>query len=72
MHYHGCPECYEKWPCNMDCTIEYDLQDGDREYGCYCTCSDCDKVIEDNARYQTKEFWDIYNGFTKVKKHVVR
>lgn len=70
MHYHSCPECYEKWQCSWDCTIEPDLTDmydDGREFGSHCTCPDCDKALEDNKKYQTKEFWDIYNGFTKVK-----
>ena len=62
MHYHGCPECYEKWPCEENCTIEYDLQDGDKAYGAYCVCDQCDV-----SKYKTKEFWDIYNGFKKRK-----
>jgi len=76
MHYHSCPECYEHWECNFDCTIELDLSDlfkdpfdkSVREFGSHCTCPDCDKTIEDNAKYQTKEFWDVYNGFVKVRE----
>lgn len=62
LHYHGCPECYEKWECQLDCTIEYDLTDlmsDGHKYGSYCTCPSCDTNI------LTKEFWAKYNGFTK-------
>lgn len=74
MHYHHCPECYEKWPCDFSCTIEYDLGDGDREFGAHCICDKCEKIIhhenilksQDPNKYKTKEFWDAYNGFVKV------
>jgi len=59
-HYHSCPECYEYVECYMDCTIEYDLQDGDKEFGAHCVCDQCD-----NSKYETKEFWLRYNGFIK-------
>jgi hypothetical protein len=41
VHYHGCPECYEKKPCTMDCTIEPDLEDNGRQFGAYVCCEDC-------------------------------
>lgn len=47
----------------MDCTIEYDLQDGDKEYGAYCVCDECSKA----TTLYTKEWWDIYHGFKKRK-----
>ena len=40
LHYHGCPECYEKAPCFESCTIEPDLSD-ERPTGAYGRCSDC-------------------------------
>jgi len=60
MHYHSCPECYEHVPCEMNCTIEYDLQDGDREFGAHCVCDNCD-----DSKYRDPQFWLRYNGFIK-------
>lgn len=63
IHYHHCPECYEKYPCDLDCTIEPDLSDPichpDKEFGAHCVCSLC----EDN-QYDTL-WWLKYNGFSK-------
>lgn len=62
-HYHHCPECYEKWKCQMECTIEYDLQDDQcdpgKQFGSHCICPECD------TEALTKEFWNRYNGFIK-------
>jgi hypothetical protein len=58
MHYHGCPECYEKYPCEMKCSIEYDLQDGDREFGAYCICDECQK----EKTFYSPEWWENYTG----------
>lgn len=66
MHYHHCPECYEKKPCDMNCTIEPDLQDGDKEFGAHCVCDEC----RNEKTLFTKEWWDVYNGFTKRKNYV--
>lgn len=41
-HYHHCPSCYEVWECELFCTIEYDLEEGDQEFGAYCNCPECD------------------------------
>lgn len=61
-HYHACPECYEHWKCNLDCTIEPDLQDGDREFGSHCTCPVCDP---NHPKYD-QAWFDRYNGFLGV------
>jgi hypothetical protein len=65
IHYHGCPECYEKYSCDMDCTIELDLADSvcypEKQFGAYCICNGCNSEKED--KYKTKEFWLRYNGF---------
>jgi len=78
-HYHHCPVCYEHWSCAFECTIEPDLEDNGKEFGAHCTCPECDKMIDheaifystDNGKYRTKEFWDAYNGFVKVRKNVL-
>ena len=62
-HFHGCPECYEKWPCEMECTIEPDLEDAiaypGMHFGAHCVCNGC---LNKNP---TKEWWEKYNGFTR-------
>lgn len=65
IHYHSCPECYEKYPCCMKCTLEYDLQDGDKKMGAHCICDQCESKQLDIDKYKTKEFWLRYNGFIK-------
>lgn len=64
-HWHHCPECYEKYPCDMDCTIEPDLFDNGREFGAHCICFVCEEKAMGEAKYKTKEFWLRYNGFIK-------
>jgi hypothetical protein len=63
IHYHQCPECFEKWPCELDCTIDTDLDDPighpDKKFGSHCVCSLCDKD-EYNTVWYAK-----YNGFTR-------
>lgn len=79
-HFHHCPECYEHWECSFNCTIEPDLEDDGKEFGAHCTCPPCDVILHHEAvfkesgsgKYNTKEFWDVYNGFVKVGKYVVR
>lgn len=58
-HYHHCPSCYEKCLCDLDCTIEPDLEDDGKEFGAHCICDSC------IANELTKEWWDRYNGFIK-------
>lgn len=58
-HYHSCPECYEHVSCTMKCTIEYDLQDGDREFGAHCVCDFC------RSRTPDQDWFLKYNGFIK-------
>lgn len=80
MHYHHCPVCYEHWKCYYSCTIEPDLEDNGKEFGAHCTCNSCENMITherifysaDRFKYTTKEFWDVYNGFVKVRKNVAR
>ena len=65
LHYHGCPSCYETWPCEMECTIEPDLEDPVMfpgiQFGAYCKCNQCD------SQNPTKDWWDRYNGFIRSK-----
>ena len=79
IHYHHCPVCYEHWSCDWECTIEPDLEDNGKEFGAHTTCPTCDKMIahedvfysKDEDKFRTKEFWDVYNGFVKVRKNVL-
>lgn len=49
MHQHKCPECYNSYPCDMDCTIEPDLEDAwGRQYGSYCKCDNCEKSLSED------------------------
>lgn len=67
MHWHGCPECYEKYPCEMKCSIEYDLQEGDKEFGAYCICDKCAGQEKDSRGVVifSREWWLRYHGFIK-------
>lgn len=47
IHWHGCPECYEKYPCNMDCTIAWEDEEDGRQFGSYWTCDSCAKSSEE-------------------------
>ena len=41
-HVHGCPECFEKVPCNESCSIEMDLfEEGETPCGAYVVCDAC-------------------------------
>jgi len=46
-HYHHCPECYQKAPCRMSCTI-LDEEDG-VSLGGACVCGDCGAASEGGA-----------------------
>jgi len=79
IHYHGCPSCYEKFPCNMDCSIAYEDEDDGRLYGSYYECDDCKRETpptdqEEFIRWYKEEsqklkpnraWWRIYNGYRK-------
>lgn len=41
IHYHSCPSCYEKPSCEMDCSIEPDLEDDGRQFGSHSICDEC-------------------------------
>lgn len=69
-HWHSCPECYEKYQCNMACTIEPDLQDGDKEFGAHCKCFMCEPLIGydevgNKVEEFSKDWWDRYNGIKR-------
>lgn len=74
IHYHKCPECYEVWKCDYLCTMEPDQDDPDTypdyQFGAITKCPTCDPPFPPDPvdKYKTKEFWDVYNGFVKVKK----
>lgn len=40
LHFHGCPACYAKKPCRMDCTV-IDWNDDGRPMGGFTICDDC-------------------------------
>lgn len=69
MHYHHCPNCYEKKSCEMPCSIEPDLDDPvydpGKQFGAHCICDDCKNVKKTELN---KEWWLKYNGYTKVKR----
>lgn len=49
LHYHSCPECYDRAPCRMACAIEPDLS-SERPTGAHATCDDCASATERCAR----------------------
>lgn len=59
LHYHSCPECFESPSCYMDCWIEPDLKDNNKEYGYHHICDNCELQV-DRAKFFLK-----YNGFAK-------
>jgi len=65
IHYHHCPSCYEKYQCDMNCTIEPDLEDTTchpgKQFGAHCVCDKC----EGNAGIFSTAWWNKYNGITK-------
>ncbi len=71
MHYHHCPECYEVYSCDMDCTIEPDLDDPGchpgKEFGAHCECNRCTAQEKDSRGVVifSKEWWLRYHGFIK-------
>jgi hypothetical protein len=50
-HVHGCPECFEKVPCDEVCDLELDLfKDGETPCGSYATCDACEaKRVSETA-----------------------
>jgi len=64
-HWHHCPECYLKIPCQLYCSIEPDLEDNGREFGSHCVCDICRDKKKEEDKYKSKEFWDRYNGYVK-------
>lgn len=65
IHLHHCPECYEKYQCDMKCTIESDLEDQITfpgwQFGAHSVCDRC----EGKKEQPSKEWFDRYNGFTR-------
>jgi hypothetical protein len=61
IHYHSCPLCYEKWRCQLNCTIEPDLCYSDKLFSSHEICPECEKFTIP----LTKEWFLIYNGFVK-------
>ena len=57
-----CPTCYAAAICNMNCTIEPDLQEGTNSFGSHVICDKCDE-----STIYTKEWWDRYKGFIKER-----
>lgn len=68
-HYHHCPECYDKHECDMDCTIEPDLEDDiyhpGKQFGAHCLCPICERKIENKTEKLNQEWFDRYNGYKR-------
>lgn len=46
-HVHPCPECYNDWPCAMDCSIVTDLRrDNGMASGSHALCGPCDRAMK--------------------------
>lgn len=78
-HWHSCPECYEKYPCDMDCSIAWEDEDDGRQFGSYCVCDNCSREsapkdvesfadwykAESQKKNPSKVWWEFYNGFRR-------
>lgn len=54
----------------MDCTLEYDLQDGDKVFGSHCKCFECEPIEGYDSKgnkieLYSKDWWDYYTGVKK-------
>jgi hypothetical protein len=71
LHWHSCPECYEKWTCTLDCTIEPDLDDPichpGKQFAAHCICDECEGQAKDSRGVVifSPEWWARYHGFIK-------
>jgi hypothetical protein len=54
-HFHHCPECYNRWYCDDECTIEPDLEEEDMQFGAYCECSSC-QLLKPCIRISPREY----------------
>lgn len=64
LHYHHCPECYEKAPCVMLCTVEGDLSGDGVDFGHHAVCDECQREAHAAAeRIRASErpalWWDL-------------
>lgn len=69
-HYHHCIECFDTFECHMECSIEYDLSDGDRLFGDHCQCFECEPMagFDDFGRVSdlmTPAWYKRYYGCTQ-------
>ena len=70
VHWHHCPECYEKFQCMMECTIEPDLEEDGKQFGAYCKCFECEPIpgrdeLGRPIETFSKDWWDRYHGFKR-------
>lgn len=63
IHYHHCPACYEHYECEMDCTIEPDLEQDGKQFGAHCVCPVCENKehLTKTGTY-TQEWFARYYG----------
>lgn len=40
-HFHSCPECHEDVACKMECSIEPELEQPEKQFGSYSICDSC-------------------------------
>lgn len=69
VHWHHCPECYDSYQCNMECTIESEEDDG-RQFGAHCKCFSCEPLVGYDSRGNkveefSQDWWDRYNGIKR-------
>lgn len=65
-HYHACPDCYEDYPCGMDCTVEPDLHSAGRDFGSYSRCNQCEATMNKLTAKLNK----MLKGWERVIKHL--
>jgi hypothetical protein len=78
-HWHKCPECYETYQCDEDCSIAWEDEDDGRAFGSYTLCDDCGRAnaptdleslvdwykVEAQRKHPSQSWWDIYHGIRR-------
>jgi hypothetical protein len=78
-HYHSCPNCYDNYPCDMDCSIAWEDEYDGRMFGSHTICDGCQQEsapkdfesfvdwykVEAQKKNPSRTWWDIYHGIKR-------